>query len=366
MLDASVSQAARVFASAGGVAAIQPCRSGNVHHTYVVLPDGPGRPFILQRLNRRVFPEPQLLLHNLQVLSAHLDRRSQEQPPPQGRRWEMPRPLTTAAGAGFWLDEHGDCWRALSFIPRAHTVDTLSDDRLAWEVGYALVGFHLLTNDLPPQELADTLPGFHCTPAYLQTYDAVREQCPPGPDPTVAYAQQIIDRYRGEATILEDARQAGVLPVRVIHGDPKVNNVMLDDDTGQAVGLIDLDTVKPGLIHYDLGDCLRSGCNPLGEETTAWDAVRFDSRRCRAILTGYFSQARSLLRPADCDYLFDSVRLITFELGLRFFTDYLAGNVYFQVDHPRHNLDRAVVQFRLLQSLEAQADHLRRLFRELT
>jgi hypothetical protein len=120
------------------------------------------------------------------------------------------------------------------------------------------------------------------------------------------------------------------------------------------VALVDLDTVKPGLIHYDIGDCLRSCCNPAGEETLDLEAVRFDLDLCRDVLSGYLAAASGLLTAADYDHLYAAIRLISFELGLRFFTDHLAGDVYFRVDHPGHNLQRALVQFRLTESIEAQ------------
>jgi Ser/Thr protein kinase RdoA (MazF antagonist) len=140
---------------------------------------------------------------------------------------------------------------------------------------------------------------------------------------------------------------------------------MLDGATGQAVGLVDLDTVKPGLIHYDIGDCLRSCCNRAGEDTTDLAAVQFDAGLAAAILEGYFSIANGFLSDADIAYIVDAARLISFELGLRFFSDYLAGNTYFKVSDPQQNLHRALVQFRLTESIEAQEPELRALVQRL-
>jgi Ser/Thr protein kinase RdoA (MazF antagonist) len=120
------------------------------------------------------------------------------------------------------------------------------------------------------------------------------------------------------------------------------------------VALIDLDTVKPGLVHYDIGDCLRSACNPAGEETTALDAVHFDLDLAEAVLQGYLGVARGFLTPADLEAIPDAIALLPFELGLRFLTDHLAGDVYFRTERPGHNLDRALVQFRLAASVERQ------------
>ena len=142
-------------------------------------------------------------------------------------------------------------------------------------------------------------------------------------------------------------------------------NVMIDVNTGQAVSLIDLDTVKPGLIHYDIGDCLRSGCNPLGEETDCFEDVRFDLTLCQAILSGYSLVARDFLSVYDYDFLYDSIRLLAFELGLRFFSDYLNHNQYFKADSETHNLDRAVVQFKLVESIESQETEIRQLIDSL-
>jgi Ser/Thr protein kinase RdoA (MazF antagonist) len=174
-----------------------------------------------------------------------------------------------------------------------------------------------------------------------------------------------VNARRGFAHVLEGAKARGLLHLRPIHGDPKVNNVLIDMATNQAVSIVDLDTVKPGLVHYDIGDCLRSCCNPLGEEAGQWEAVRFEPDLCRTILDGYLSSAAAFLKEYDYDYLYDAVRLIAFELGLRFFTDYLEGNVYFKVGHAEHNLARALVQFKLTESIESREESLRTMIQDL-
>ncbi|TVQ57144.1 MAG: aminoglycoside phosphotransferase family protein, partial [Spirulina sp. DLM2.Bin59] len=185
------------------------------------------------------------------------------------------------------------------------------------------------------------------------------------PSPELRYCQAFIGDRASTVAILETAKAQGKLTLRPIHGDPKVNNLLLDPHTGQAVAMVDLDTVKPGLIHYDVGDCLRSGCNPLGEETADWEKVVFDCDRAQIILQAYLDLARPYLTPQDGAYLYAGIRLIAFELGLRFCTDYLAGNLYFHVDDPEHNLRRALVQFQLCASIEAQAPRLEQLIQSL-
>ncbi len=365
--------AAAQFAPGGRALRVEAYGRGNVHDTFLVTGGGahPGDPeaagaphLILQRLNTRVFPRPELVMANLRTCTQHLERRLAGVSPGPGRPWEVPRLLRTGDGRDHWRDPEGSFWRALSFIENARSLEVVQDLGHAREVGYALGLFQALLSDLDPASLADTLPGFHETPGYLKHFDEVLIRRGAGPAPEVAYGLRAIDRRRGWAPVLEAARALGRLRLRPIHGDPKVSNVMLDRASGQAVALVDLDTVKAGLVHYDIGDCLRSGCNPLGEEIESWEAVRFEPDICRAILTGYLSRAGGFLTGNDYEYLYDAIRLISFELGLRFFTDYLEGNVYFKVRHREQNLLRALVQFRLAESVESQEKTIRAIIRD--
>jgi hypothetical protein len=164
--------------------------------------------------------------------------------------------------------------------------------------------------------------------------------------------------------VLEAAHLRGELPACPIHGDPKLANILFSRDTGQAISLIDLDTVKPGLLHYDIGDCLRSCCNPAGEDADP-AKVSFNLACCAAILRGYLPQVAPFFSVADYHYIYDAVRIIAFELGLRFFSDHLAGDVYFRVKRPGHNLHRAMVQFALCRSVEAQEAEIRAIVGDL-
>jgi Phosphotransferase enzyme family len=344
---------ARSFTQHKKVTDIRSFGSGNINDTFLVkLESLTVKPFILQRINTRVFRQPQLVMQNMRICTEHM--RSRLQSTPCVRRWEVPRIFLTENGQDHYIDTDGSFWRAMSAIENAESFDTLTDAKRATEVGYGLGNFHDLVSDLPPEKLADTLEGFHITPHYLQKYEAVLEQNTPHITPETQYCMQFIRDRTQWSHVLENAKSNGKLPLRLMHGDPKINNVLFDKDTGKAVSVIDLDTVKPGLIHYDIGDCLRSGCNPAGEEPENLDLVRFETDLCREILQGYFSVARSFLTENDYAYLYDAIRLIAFELGLRFFSDYVAGNIYFKVTYPEQNLARAIVQFKLTESIESQ------------
>lgn len=357
---------AEQFQHSGQILKILSFGSGNINDTYLVQLDALDQQhFVLQRINTQVFRQPHTVMQNMCCFTEHVQQRLQSSPLPPSCRWEVPRVLRTHSGQDHWQAADGSYWRGISYIDHAQTFDTIQDINHAREIGIALGRFHDLVSDLPPQHLFDTLEGFHITPHYLNHYAQVLAQAEIPNTPEVRYGQQFIRDRKSWATVLEQAKADGKLPLRLMHGDPKINNVMIDTRTGQAISLIDLDTVKPGLVHYDIGDCLRSACNPLGEETEDWQAVTFEAELSRAILEGYFSQARSFLGPVDCEYLFDAIRLLAFELGLRFFTDYLAGNIYFKVKSPDHNLQRALVQFKLTESIEAQESTLRSQIQEL-
>jgi hypothetical protein len=360
------------FAPTAEIKNIQPFGNGNINSTFLVSLQEIKQEieikslttsFVLQRINTNVFPEPQLVMQNMRIYSNHVrDRLAKIS---LQRRWEVPQVLLTDEEKDYWLTENGEYWRSLSFIADSQSFDVMENTSQASEVGYALGTFHYLTSDLPPEKLADTLVGFHITPQYLRQYQEVlaksQAENKVQNSPELNYCFQIISDRQGLANILEDAKVSGKLALRTMHGDPKVNNILFDQQTNLAMSMIDLDTVKSGLIHYDIGDCLRSGCNPLGEDVAEWEDVNFDTELCSAILSGYLEVGRSFLTEYDYAYIYDAIRVITFELGLRFFTDYLAGNQYFTVKYPEHNVQRSLVQFRLLESIEAQASIIQKI-----
>ena len=359
---------ANCFAHPGQVVDLKPFGNGNINDTFLVTVNVPvDHQFVLQRINTQVFPHPQWVMDNMRTVTEHIHQ--QLHPPmingPIDRRWETPRVLLTRDGQDHVEDEAGSFWRAISFIDRSEALDQLQDIDHAREVGFALGTFHRLIQGIPATALKDTLEGFHITPRYVEHYQTVLETSLIPRSPQVEYGLKMVRDRLSLASVLEDAKQRGDLPLRIMHGDPKVNNVMIDIATQKSISVVDLDTVKPGLIHYDIGDCLRSGCNPLGEEAKNGDDVTFDLKLCSGILQGYLPEMREVLNPIEYDYIFDAVRVITFELGVRFLTDHLAGNVYFKATDREHNLRRSIVQFRLMESLEAQEKEIRELVREL-
>jgi len=364
---ADLQQVAEAFQLPGPVQSVAPLGNGNVNATYLV--EAGGQRYVLQRLNTAVFRQPELVMGNLQALQQHVGARLQSlraarEPALAGRRWELPQVICSRDHNQAWhCCQSGGFWRTLTSVDDARSVEVIEDRRQARELGWGLGLFHRLISDLPVERLADTLEGFHITPRYVDAYHRALVHSSAEPCELSSFCLRFIAEREAGASVLEDAKARGELPLRPIHGDPKINNMLLDRGSGAAIALIDLDTVKPGLVHYDIGDCLRSCCNRLGEETEDFEAVRFDLDLAAAILEGYLSVANAVLTAAELRYIPAATALISFELGLRFFTDHLNGNTYFRADHPRHNLHRAVVQFQLAASIEAQRAELQQLVR---
>jgi len=367
---------AEQFAFPAPVKSIQAYGGGIINDTYLVnfadvtVTPGArtGQKAILQRINSAVFSHPEWIMHNLQIVLAHTEAKLAKSN--SSFTFTMPPIYRTKDDLSFYRDHDSHCWRAMGFIERTRTYDTVTDQRQAHEAGMALSRFHLLMDDLPIHQLKDTLPGFHVTPRYLQHFDTVWANTQRSKRHTkqeigiIDECIRVINEHRSLAGVLENADPP--LPLQVIHGDPKLNNFLFDQQSETVVSLIDLDTVKPGLLHYDLGDRIRSTCYVSGEFPDNIESVVFDRNICEALLQGYIHTSAARLRHQDLDLVYDCIRLLPFELGLRFFTDHLLDDRYFKVQSPGDNLYRARVQFRLLRSVEQQASEIRKLIKQLS
>ncbi len=336
----------------------EPYGTGNINDTFLV--EAESRKMILQRLNTKIFENPEYVANNIKAYSEHLKTKLNGS---YKKEWVVPEPILTKDGSEYFVDVNNSYWRAFEFIDQARTYEDIQNLQHAKEVGAALGKFHNYLSDLPIERLYDTLPIFHIAPEYLAAFDRARKNYQGDKDEIKEYLQFIEDR-REFFSVLEEAKLAGKLKMRVIHGDPKPSNVMISDDDFKGIAFVDLDTVKPGLIHYDIGDCLRSNCNPVGENGDP-NEVSFDLELMRGVLSGYLPRVKDFLEDFDYDYIYESVRLISLETAVRFFTDYLNGNTYFKVRYPKHNLDRAIVQFELVKSIEAQEKEIKEIIEQL-
>jgi len=345
---------AAAFDLGGTIVDVKPFGRGLINDTFLVTTDK-GH-VVLQRINRRAFPQPELVMQNLRMLSDHITPRN------GASGLKLPRIVPARDGRDFFLDESDGFWRTLSYIEDTDTFDTVANRKQADEIGTALGRFHALADGLDPARLHATRPGFHQTQLYYARFaQAAERNAAVAVDKDLSWCLTFARERGGIVSVLEDAKRNGELKLRVIHGDTKLDNFLFDTKSGRAVSLIDLDTVQPGLVHYDIGDCIRSAANPAGESPADVEQARFDIDICSAVLSSYLAQTRTILAPADIAYLYDAIRLIPFELGLRFLTDHLDGDVYFKTQWRGHNLHRATVQFRLTADIEKNESSIRAL-----
>ncbi|MBR0056882.1 MAG: aminoglycoside phosphotransferase family protein, partial [Kiritimatiellae bacterium] len=345
---------------------IIPIGGGNINDTFLAIFRNAfsETQVILQRINDKVFPKPEMIMANMHLITRHAHRKLAKEILTSDRVWQLPKIIQTRDGKDFFRSpDDGSYWRVITKISSATTFPTTQGPEHAAECGAVLAHFHSLVADIRTSLLAEPIPGFHVTPGYLALYDkTLGDKSAKARLTTSVEARrlsQFIEARRDFAATLENALKRGELKLRVMHGDPKITNIMIDDYTGKGTAIIDLDTVGPGLIHYDFGDAIRSICNPAGEEEMNLNKVIFDMDLFEAFVRGYLDYGHGFLTDADREYLFDSIRLISFELGLRFFQDYLAGSVYFKTKSPTQNLNRARVQFRLCESIESRERMIR-------
>ena len=356
-----LSQIAGRFQIDGTFISAAPFGSGHIHDTYAAVCELSGAPVrsILQRINRRIFQNPVALMENIQRVTRHISAQLADAPDRERRGLVL---IPARDGKAWHVDEDGEFWRGYRFIENAHTCDTVSTIRQAYEAAKAFGHFQRLVATLPPSELHVTLPGFHNTP---QRWRALEQAIAADPAGRVRQAAPEIAFAMSREPMTGILLEAG-LPERVTHNDTKINNVMFDNATGEGLCVIDLDTVMPGLALYDFGDMVRTTTCEAAEDETDLSQVAMRFPMFEALLRGYLDSAGNLLTAAERELLAFSGRLITFEQGIRFLTDYLAGDTYYKIHRPDHNLDRCRTQFRLLASMESQQVQMERLAKSLT
>jgi aminoglycoside phosphotransferase (APT) family kinase protein len=334
--------------------------SGHINDTYSAVFDRAGARarYILQRINHNVFKNPRDVMENIQRVSSHLAAKLAAEPDFIRRALTV---IPARDGRPYFLDERGNYWRAYLFIGRAQSYDAVQSARQAFEAAKAFGRFQKLLADLPAPPLHETIPDFHHTPRRFEDLEkAIAEDC--------------VNRARAAKTEIEFALRnksmtgvllAAGLPERVTHNDTKLNNVLIDDVTGEGICVIDLDTVMPGLALYDFGDMVRTTTSPAKEDERDLSKVNMQFPMFESLARGYLTSASEFLTPAERSLLAFSGKLITFEIGLRFLKDFLSGDCYFKVHRENHNLDRCRTQFKLVESIAQQEGQMAKLIEGL-
>ena len=327
---------------------------GHIHDTYVAsyLEDGRINTYVHQRINRNVFQDPIRLMDNVSRVVAHVRAKLERSNCVDGNR----RVLTLVPdreGKPYYIDKEGEYWRTYRYIDNVVTHDVVTRS-LAHVAAAAFGNFVGLLQDLSGPRLHETILNFHNTPKRYQNLCRAIDNDPHNRAETARTEIDFAVARQEMASILTSAQASGELPERIVHNDTKINNVLFDIRSEEALCVIDLDTVMPGLTAYDFADLVRTMTSPSREDECDLNQVYVDLAIFEAVSDGYLGSTRSFLSEQELAFLVPGAIVITYETGIRFLTDYLQGDAYFKVNRPTHNLDRCRNQFKLISSMEAQ------------
>lgn len=335
-----------------------PFGNGNVNDTFQLTFDQGGirLHYILQRINANVFKAPVKVMENVAKVTSHILKKIKAAHNETRKR--TIRLLKALDGKPYAFDDLGNCWRAYVFVEHARSYDVLETPEQAFRIAQGFGEFQEQLNDLPGR-LHETIPDFHNTPKRIAQLEAAVKADACNRVKDVRKEIDFVLSRAAETDTLLKLHASGDIPERITHNDTKANNILIDDVTGEAVCVIDLDTVMPGLALYDFGDMVRSGTNPAEEDEVDLNKVGMRFDMYQGFYEGFIDTAGKFLTPAEHEYLPFSGKLITLEIGTRFLTDYLAGDIYFKTRRPNQNLDRCRTQFKLVESMEAQMNHMK-------
>lgn len=346
-------EAAAAFALDGPVKSLIRFGSGHINDTFRL---DCSRPYILQRMNRQVFKNPQALMKNIEGVTTFLRREILQNGGDPDR--ETLNLVHTRDGGSCYVDSQGDYWRVYLFIEDAACYDQVEKPEDFYQSGKAFGNFQKLLARYPARELNETIPNFHNTPMRYQDFKRAVEQDVRGRRASVEAEIRFVTDRGGDMGLAQDMLEDGRLPLRVTHNDTKLNNIMIDKRTGQALCIIDLDTVMPGLSIFDFGDSIRFGANTAQEDERDLSKVSLSLPLYEIYSKGFLEGCAGSLTPAEVQMLPQGARLMTLECGMRFLADYLEGDIYFKTSRESHNLDRARTQFGLVADMETKWEEM--------
>jgi hypothetical protein len=351
--DFNLPDVAANFSIKGTFAHARPFGSGHIHDTFLLQTSEHNCPdYILQRINHAIFQDVPRLMENIVRVTGHIRAKLKAIPGANPER-EVLTVIPSTDGRSFHLDSNGNYWRCYLFIDRHRCCDLVDSPERACEGGKHFGRFMRLLADFPDPPLHETISGFHNLEIHLQRFFANLQADPVCRAGEIAIEIAFVQERAEAMKRILRLGQAGRIPLRITHNDTKFNNILFAEQGGGAC-IIDLDTVMPGYVHYDFGDAIRSGCNRASEDEPDLERVGLDIALFAGYAKGFLASMHGCLAEEEILHLAFSAKLFAFLIGLRFLSDYLAGDRYFKINYPGHNLQRARVQFRLLESMERQ------------
>ena len=312
--------------------------------------------FILQRINTNTFTDPAGLMENICGVTSFLRKKIEEKGGDVTR--ETMNVVPTAEGKPYYADTNGGAWRVYTFVEGTVCLQKVESPEDFYASAYAFGQFQQLLADYPASTLHETIARFHDTANRYANFEKALEADVCGRAKEVQAEIEFVKAHKADCSYMVDLLAAGKLPLRVTHNDTKLNNVLIDRETGKGICVIDLDTVMPGLAINDFGDSIRFGANHSAEDERDLSKVNFDLDLFEAYTRGFLTGCAGSLTPAELEYLPWGAKLMTLECGIRFLTDYLEGDHYFATHREGQNLDRCRTQFKLVSDMEKAWDDM--------
>ncbi len=352
-------EAAAAFETEGEFRSCERYGSGHINDTFKLIC---GRAYILQRMNTDIFKDPVALMKNIKGVTTFLRKEIISHNGDPDR--ETLNLVLTRSGDPYYIDSKGNYWRMYLFIDEATSYDLVEKPEDFYQSGKAFGRFQRLLSSYPAHELSETIPYFHDTRRRVVQLEkaAAADICgrAAGVEKEIAF---VLAR-KADAGLAVDMQAKGELPLRVTHNDTKLNNIMIDNKTGEAICIIDLDTVMPGLSINDFGDSIRFGANTAAEDEQDLTKVSLSLDLYEIYTRGFLEGCLGSLTKQEISMLPQGARLMTLECGIRFLTDYLEGDTYFKISRDKHNLDRCRTQFALVADMEKQWQKMERIVME--
>lgn len=336
-------------------------RYGNGHINSTYRTEAPQ--YILQKINTNVFTNPDELMENIENVTAFLRKKIAADGGNPDR--ETLTVIKTTDGKSCYKYDADNVFRMYRFINDTKTIEDNKTLRDLYNAGRGFGRFQKMLDDYPVETLHETIADFHNTPKRVDALKTAVEKDAAGRAASVrAEIEFALENAEFADTVIKEIER-GRIPLRVTHNDTKINNILFDAESGEAVCVIDLDTVMPGSMLYDFGDALRMGASTAAEDETNLDAVHFDGEAFAQFADGYLCEMGGCLTETEIELLAFSAKLMTYECGIRFLTDYLNGDTYFKIHREHHNLDRARNQFKLVAELTEKETELNETVRHL-
>lgn len=340
-------QVAEQFELVGDVVEICPYGEGHINLTLLVTTTE--KRYIMQKMNTRVFTDPDSLMANICGVTEHL----------KARGIETLNVIPTRDGKPFL--KGADCYRVYDFIENTVTYQKVTDKEVFKNSGAAFGEFQNYLAEFDASKLTETIRRFHDTPKRFADFKAALEANVMDRAKDCQEEIQFILSHENTYGKAMEGLQNGSLPLRVTHNDTKLNNILMDAETGAARAVIDLDTIMPGSMLFDFGDSIRFGASTAAEDEQDLTKVHFSIELFQAYAEGYCGAVKSSITPYEAELLPYGAYLMTIECGMRFLTDYLAGDTYFATKYPTHNLVRCRTQIRLASEMEASFDEMKKI-----